>query len=395
MSMNTVAESRRAAPAASIGRLFAANLAMNASAFLVLMLASHRLTVNGFAELSSLMGAVVVGASLLDFGLNTTVTRRYGAGHGPEPLDAVTGAKAAMLLLSGVAVLLALAGIIPAPLALAAVAAAATNFWSGLRACDQARQNFAAVFRASLALALLRLALGGVALFTGSWMLVALALWVAPVLLLALSQSSEVLRCLSLPFARSWWGMAGYSCKVHVSALCFSALAYLPQFFAKARLEPAEVASFGVVLVLLGPASLLASSVRGYVLPHVTSGGRLGTLMPLNFAAAGLVLLVAGMVAAALLLKSVYGGRLPDVPGLFLVFGSLFAATTLLGFLNLRVHAQGRAGLELSVNALRLALALGLLWAFGNSLFSMVWICGGVMLAGEAFLAILVRRADR
>ena len=53
-----------------------------------------------------------------------------------------------------------------------------------------------------------------------------------------------------------------YSIYANLSALFYNALLYLPQLFISRRLGAVEIGTFGLILLFLGPLSLVNASVR-------------------------------------------------------------------------------------------------------------------------------------
>lgn len=372
--------------------IFISAAAVNASAFAVLMMASRTLSLPAFAQLSNAMGLIVVGAALLDAGLNTTATKFHAAGQNATAIETMVFAKMMLLACAIPAIVLAALGLIPPLWAACAVAAASANLWGGWRARDIARSDVATLRTSSLKLALARMSLGIPAILTGSWLAVCVALWIAPVLLLAPRRTSRP------PVAEAMRGlreMAGYALKVHLSGVAFSALAFAPQIFINERFGQAEVATYGLVLIVIGPLSLIGASLRSYLLPRVSAGGlgagSLGIQMLSILGLCGAAAI--GLASAAL--SWLYAATLPQIGAVFAVTSSCHVLTMALGLYNMRVHRLGVPQIELAVNIARLIASMGGIAAFGGSLLSITIISGGVLVGGEICLSMFLRRAGR
>ncbi|MCO5965388.1 hypothetical protein [Sinorhizobium meliloti] len=395
MAINdTIIRQRNDAIGAALPRILSGNVLVALSAFVVLAAASKAMPLTEFAELSLLMSAAMVGSCVLDFGLNTTVVKQFSASQDEAFLHGVVILKGIVFALSILASALMVAGGLPLVWGVVAVCAGAMNLWTGLRACEQGRQNFHAYARSNALFSLARLVFGMTAILIGSWILVGLALWVAPVIAIALLKCADI-RNTNWPEARRVFSqIAAYSWIVYFSSLAFAVLPYLPLFFAKERLTTADVAAFGMVLVILGPVGILVSSVRGYALPMLVSG-REGTLLSASRTALVLTGLAAFLAAGFFVLEALYAQTLPQLAEVFLVYAGLYSLTALLGVYNLRVHRENRPMVELAGNLARLVLTCAALFAFGHSLLAIAWIAGAVLVGGELAVAFACSRSKQ
>lgn len=370
-----------------------ANLIVNISTFVVLMAASHYLEIAEFAELSKCMALVVVGSVLLDCGLNLTIIKQSASDDGRSAC-AMLATKAWMALASTIAILLAVSGLISALWGVAICAAAMQNLWGGMRAADQANMNYQSIWRASALLSFARLIFAAPALASGSWSIVAIALWIAPNLVLALSSRNIFVGMGTITTYASLRQMWGYSMIVYISALAFGALPYLPQAFIDARLTSSEVGTFGLVLIGLGPIGLIFASARAYLLPRLMREDAFGRIRK-DVIIAGAILFLLSIIMAHYLLAYMYGSKFPQLANVFIIITSFFTLTLMVGLYTIKIHAIGTPHLELAVNLTRLLCLLIALTAFGSSLVAIAWIFGIILLCGEVILAFSLWRAAR
>lgn len=373
------------------------NLAVNLTTFFVLSLAPRFLATDGFANLSLMIAACFFGTVLLDLGLNVSAVKKYSERRDQGFLSALLVVKGGLVTASLLAIPLLFEGGMAATAGAVVLSTAALTWWAGTRAVEQARQDFSRFARQNLLFAALRAVLGGSALLTHDWLVVALAVFVAPSLLVAAFDLRRLRRLLVLPGRDVWREIAGYSRFTYLSSLFYNAALYVPQLFISARLGPIDVGTFGLILLFLGPLSLVNTSLRTFVLPkiaasEVTQAGliadrrvRIATLIVAGAALAGIALASVG-------LDLIYGSRFPELARLFAIYVGIYVAVSVLGPLNMEVHRLGAAGLEASVNGVRLLAAVVLLHALGTTLDRIVLISALVMLAGEIALFLLSRR---
>src|SRR5271157_1031228 len=143
---------------------FLATLAIQATTFAILALAALAMPKEAFARLSLIVAAAMLANALFELGLNLTSTKMYGETRDEGYLRAAFAVRLACLpagTLLGLAVWRAGAADAGLGIALGAV----LNLWNGLRAADQARQDYCSFARSSLAFAVLRAATGFTALY--------------------------------------------------------------------------------------------------------------------------------------------------------------------------------------------------------------------------------------
>ncbi len=377
---------------------FLSTLAIQATTFAILALAAVILPVGEFARLSLIVAAVMLASALFELGLNITSTKMYGdtrdEGYlhfaflirlGLVPLGAVIGAAVAFAGLSDIGLGIALGAIL--------------NIWNGMRATDQARQDYGSFARSSAVFAVLRATAGLFALFVfHDAPLVAIAVYAVPVVACLTSASARLFReALSAPRPEIA-GVLRYGTYVYINAVTFIAIPYVPQFFVASRLDAVHVGTYGLILTFLGPISLVVNSLYNVLLPKMlgTNSSVEGMLWSRRGAIAIVMLwlvMLAGSGVLAAGLNAVYQARFPGIVPMFLLYFAGFSASTLLGIYTLSVHTQGVPQINMVVNAVRLVALLAALYGFGRSLSSIILIVVCMMVIGQiAVVAWLSRR---
>jgi O-antigen/teichoic acid export membrane protein len=377
--------------------VFLSNLAVNVATFATLALAPFFMSPDGFASLSLVVALAFLGTVVLDLGLNIGVVKKYAERKEAGFLSALLVTKGGFMGLSLLAAPLLFAGEQGAIVGVSVLAAAALNWWSGTRALEQARQDFVRFARSNAWFAALRLGLGAAALPTQDWRLVALAVLVAPALVLAVVEVGRLRPYLARPPGPIVRELRDYSAFTYLSSLFYNTVLYLPQLVVSRRLGAVEVGTFGLILLLLGPLSLINMSIRTYVLPRIVAGEiTQGSLLAdrrvrIGVLAITLALLI-GVAIAAIALDALYGSRFPELSRLFAVYSGIYVLIAVIGPFNMEIHRLGAAWAEAAVNGLRLAVLALVLYAFGTTLARIVTLSVLVILAGEIVLFVVSRR---
>ena len=146
------------------GVTFLSTLAIQATTFAILALAAFVMPKEAFARLSLIVAMVMLANALFELGLNVTSTKMYGDTRDEGYLRAALAVRLACLpagAVLGLAVWWAGAADAGLGIALGAV----LNLWNGMRATDQARQDYRSFARSSLIFAVLRAMSGLAALY--------------------------------------------------------------------------------------------------------------------------------------------------------------------------------------------------------------------------------------
>ncbi|MBI1649588.1 hypothetical protein [Hyphomicrobium sulfonivorans] len=379
---------------------FLSTLAIQTTTFAILALAALTLPVTEFARLSLIVASVMLASALFEFGLNITATKMYGDTRDEGYLRAAFAMRLLMVLVGGVAgVGLALAG--ATDVGTGILLGALLNVWNGMRATDQARQDYSSFTRSSVAFAVLRAGAGMIALLMfADPLLIAIAIYGLPVVASVLSSSARLaLRAFAWPWPplRDALRYGGY---VYVNAVTFIAIPYVPQFFIASRLDATAVGTYGLILTFVGPVSLLIYSLRSVLLPKML--GSPSAFESLLWSKRGLALIgafwavmMAGGVAVACGIGMAYGARFPQIETVFLIFFAGFSGTAAIGLYSLSVHTRGVPGLAAAIGLAKLIALIPAVILFGTSLVGIVSAVAAIMVGFEVVLALLLRGKAR
>lgn len=382
----------RVSLARSFFSVLGSGVIVNATTFAVLAAAPLVLAVEEFARLSLAVAGVMFLVAVLDLGLSVTSTRQFAATRDPAYLSLSVRMRLLLCAGLGVPAVAAMAWPVALPFAVVVLGAAALNLWMGLRAADQAREDFKKFSRSNLAFAAARLLFGGAALLTGSWVAVAISLFVAPVIAIGMMKFTEMQRLTVASPKPVVWQTVKYAAWVAMSAACYNAIMALPAAVAGSRLDAVGIGTIGLAATFVGPVSLINNAIRLIVLPKISAvsdgaNGRMtrATWAALTLAMGVFTLLLAG---AAHLIYAVHYPAVGAVVGV--IVGSVLFAVPI-GLLNMDVHRQGVPWIEAWANLVRLCLAAPVLWLAGQSVYYLATAAGMLLLLGEAGLFFALR----
>lgn len=378
-----------------------ATLAVQLTTFAVTAIAGLMLPIGEFAKLSLITAANVLSAFVLDLGLNVTMTKFYSRDRDASYLRAALAVRVSMLGVATVAgcVLLG-AGIHEIGLGL--ILGGCTNLWSGVRATEQAVQDYRSYARSNIGFAAMRFVSGIAALTV--WReahVVAVAVYAIPMLAMLTSHAKDMISNSFAAIRRPSRQAVGYAAHVAVSQLAFNSVLYVPQFFVEARLSALDVGRYGLVLTFIAPVALVVTSLRNVLLPKLLSSSskdfdRLLWSWRGVMAVAGLcVLLLIGGGFGAGLVHFIYGTRFPDTVTPFITIYAGSVLTGMIGIYSLSMHTQNAPHLGTWVNLARLTFAILALMYLGNSLWQIAALVSVVMVIGEIVLVALLRARRR
>lgn len=376
---------------------FLSTVLVQAVTFGILALSGLILNIDAFARLSIIVATIMLSSVLQEFGLNATATKFYGDTRDERFLSLAFTARLVLVPVGmAVGAIIWLCGC--AEIGLGIAIGPVLNIWNGMRATDQARQDYSSFARSSIAFALARAA-GGIAalLLHADAAVVALAIYALPVVAANVSASGKFVR-LAFPMPRPKLdGVARYAAHVHLNAIAFIAAPYLPQFVISSRLTATEVGTYGLILTFTGPVSLLVYSLRSVLLPHML--GKAPQVESLLWSRRGLILILgvwAGLMAAAVVaaigLDVVYGHRFPQLRELFLLYFFGYSGAAAIGFYSLSVHTRGVPHLASALGALKLLVLMPTVIVCGSDLVMMVSAVAAIMVLFEMLLALLIYR---
>lgn len=376
-------------------------LAIQVTTFAILAVAALIMPTEAFAKLSLIVAAAMLANAVFDLGMNTTSTKMYGDTKDEGYLRTAFAVRLSCLPISalsaGVATYLAGAPNIGLGIALGAV----LNLWYGMRASDQARQDYRSFMRTSIAFAIVRVIAGGGTLYlTSDPFLTAAATFGVPALAGLWSTSARFAFEAFSSHRRPAGEMISYATYVYINAAVFIAIPYVPQFIIASRLDATATGTYGLILVFSGPVALLVNSIYNVALPKMLGGN--DDLENTLWSAGGAALLtglwgclMAGGGVLALLLGYFYAAQFPGVDTVFLMFFAGFSASALAGIYSVSMHTQGVPHVNMIVSVVRFICLLLVLYLFGTSLVSIVLLTLAVLMAGQIAVIVYLWRRRR
>lgn len=389
--------------------IFSANALNNLAALGITLAAARLMPLDAFGTAGLAMALIVVVATLTDWGLNVSLVR--AAGRTPALATAAAAfvhawKRVLLLLLVAFALVVPQRWLEPWPaldrvlLATTLLSAGLLGCWMSRRALEQARENFTALRRATMACAVLRVLAFALAVFADivTPVVVLACLYVLPLSgLLALTRPAPTAsRAQVLAAGRALLGYCGW---VGAGTLCFVVFTRAPLLVLAGRGADADLGLFTGALTFTLGFAMLAEAMRTVALPRILRAGdvherdavrawlRQQTRPVLALATAALLALV--ILYELLLGRAHTGGAL-----LLLVMGLGTLAAAGVGLQNALVHAQARPRLEAALNLGRL-LAFGALAALLPATPAALAVSHTlVLVSGELVLYALVRRAD-
>lgn len=379
---------------------------LNLSLFAIVIVSSFILEPAEFAHLSLANNYIVIGAMLMDFGLNTAALKLAIEGDRRDFLDINLALKAGFFVVF--TFLFAVFALFVGPVREFAIlsCAAGLTFWYATRCIEQYRRLFWRYAALNLKLAASRIIVGGLSLATKDWMIVALAVHVVALVPICAATIIKLLRrpdIVRTSFQRSTvMVLMRLAPAYFLAAALYSAIPILAQTAIYLGSNIEATGAFGIVVLLVGPISLLTNTLRIYLQPQII----LKSLYNVDVFGLGqgslhvvvgvyLTFLLLGVVPASFVIDWFYQERLPQAGMFLLIYGSACCVVDALGFYNMRYLRGGLIWVALVVNVVRAALAaLPLLRPEIGAYVIVVW-SAGVLVAGEFMLFLLLNIVDR
>ena len=384
---------------------FGSHFLLNLSLFAIVIVASLILEPAEFARLSLANSYIMVGAMIMDFGLNTAALKLAIEGDRRDFLDINLAIKLGFFLVftSVFAVFTMFRGPVQELLILSCASGLA--FWYATRSLEQYRRLFWRYAALNLKLTASRIIVGGLALATKSWMIIALAVHVVALMPICAATSVKLLRMpdiLRSSFQRpTVMVLMRLAPAYFLAAALYSAIPVIAQTAIYLGNDIEATGAFGIVVLLVGPISLLTHTLRIYLQPQIilkslydveVFGLGRGSLHVAVGAYLGFLLL--GVVPTSFIVDWFYQERLPQAGMFLLIYGSASCVVDAMGFYNMRSLRRGLIWAALAVNVVRAALvALPLLRPGIGASAIVVW-SAAVLIAGELVLFLVLTRVD-
>lgn len=376
---------------------FLSTVLVQAVTFGILAVSGAILDVHAFARLSIIVATIMMSSGLTEFGLNATATKFYGDTRDEGFLTLAFAARIALVpagVAMGAAVWLCGLRDIGLGIAIGPI----LNIWNGMRATDQARQDYASFARMSIAFALARV-VGGVAalLLNADVTLVALAIYALPVLGVSASASGKFVRSALSSRHPKLAGVARYAAHIHLNTIAFIAVPYVPQYIIASRLDATAVGTYGLIVTFTAPVSLLIYSLRSVLLPHML--GAASEVERLMWSRRSLILILAlwvGLMAGGAIISAgldmVYRHRFPQLEQVFMLYFFGYSGAAAIGFYSLSIHTRGLPHLASAIGIIKLLVLMPALLLCGADLMLIVSVVAAIMIFSEMALALLIYR---
>jgi O-antigen/teichoic acid export membrane protein len=377
----------------------ATTLMVQLSTFAILAAAPLLLPSEAFAELSVIVASTMLANAFFDFGLSLTTTKFYGANRDGTYFFAAFRIRLLCLPLAAVALVLLAELTSLGTVGFGILNGAFLNLWNGVRATDQARQDYRSFTRISMIFASLRLVCGASALIAlRDPVAIGLGLFVLPTVALFKSSSWQYVAGAIRNGGQGLARMLRYTFYVYINALVFIGIPYISQFVVAGRFDAVATGTYGLVITFTAPVSLVIYSLRAVMLPKML-GRNLGVedVIWSGRGARGIaviaLLLCLGGVIIGLGLEQVYGSQFPEIRHSFTVFFFGFSVTAAVGIYSLSVHTLGLPQVAMWVAFGKAVAMAALLTLFGATLGEVIAITSFVMVLGELVLVALLFHA--
>lgn len=373
-------------------------LVIQITSFALLALAPLVLPIETFAQLVVIVAVTMLANGFFELGLNLSSTKFHSDSGKDGPFLTAFRVRLACIPI-GIALWALTWGCnFATEIGAGLFCGAVLNLWNGVRATDQARQDYRSFAKSSLLFAALRLGFGGsVLLLTQDPVLTGLAIYVLPVVAGTISDSWPLVTGAFRRNAPPPGPMLRYALFVYLNALVFIGLPYLPQILISQRLDATATGTYGLILTYTAPVSLLTFSLRSVLLPKMLNSdiGLETALWSVRGAVAvsGIaVLSCLGGVLISLLLDRLYGGRFLGIQESFAIYFAGFAVTATIGIYSLSVHTLGAPQVAIASTLAKIIILGALLFPLGTSLIRVVSITSATMVVGELILISLLAR---
>lgn len=385
---------------------FASHFLLNLSLFAVVIAASVILAPAEFAHFSLANNYIMLGAMLMDMGLNTAALKLAIEGDRRDFLDINLALKTFFFLFA--TALLAVVTLFAGPQRELVILSCSAGLacWYATRCIEQYRRLFWRYASLNLQLSVSRIVVGGLSLATGSWAFIALSIHVLALLPISAATIAQLVRRSDL--LKSLWPRSTLTILFRaapayfLTAVLYSSIPAIAQTAIYLRNDIAATGAFGIVVLLVGPISLLTNTLRIYLQPQImlkdlsdvdVFGLGRGSLRIV--AGAYFSILLLSILPASLLVGWFYADRYPQAGLYLLIFGSACCVVDALGFYNMRVLRGNLINLGLAVNAARALFAAFPLLYDGLAPLAIVAWTAVVVVIGELALFIILNIVEK
>lgn len=370
--------------------VFVSNLIVNASAFLVLNLASIVFSIEEFAKLSFIFSLSSLLMIFLDLGFSNSLIPFFRKSQDQSLLLFSMLFRYALFLISIAILVVAYWYEFNLDYAFAIFLGAALNIWQGRKILYLAQLKHKDVFKNSLAYVFSRTLFALFALYLyGAVGIFSIFYWVLPAIFVELYRVRDTIE--------NWHGsnlanvdfssLVKYSGATYLSAIFFSTFLQISIFYANYNLDSAAVASIGAANIFLAMFALFGASLRSVLMPYVSEGYFKSSKEILKlYKYKILFFLIVGLAVIWIIhfgIYLVYSDKYTNAHTVFLILGIGQFFTIILGFYNLRIHEFRVPMFEAKINGLRLGIAVLIIFLMNPSLLELVIILSVVSVVFE------------
>ncbi|MEE1657660.1 hypothetical protein VB618_15750 [Microvirga sp. CF3062] len=381
--------------------VFISQIVLNASFFLLMLLASMWLDPSEFLKLSFANSSIPLIAAALDLGMSQSCLALSFEHKKHDYIALNLAIKGVIIAVAFAALILSLLVSGPSLEIILALAAASMSFWTATRAVEQYARRFRRYSLLNIALAATRIIFGFAAIIYGGWVALIVAIYVLaqlPIQIVTLSQSTY-LRFGSINW-RALHAVMRMAPITFLARILYLALPLLTLWLLNSDGNTLSAAAFSVVLMFLVPLDLLFATLKVYIFPKIVESEFKNIDLfgfgqrSMYLIMAGLsVMLAIGIVPASLVIDYLYEARFPDAGTFFMTYFSCYAVSCVIGLYTVRSQRPGFVRLSLLANILRAAATAVLMFIPALNPHQIVLWSGIIIVSGELILTALLMRA--
>lgn len=379
--------------------VFISNLFVNASAFVVLNIASTFFTVEEFAKLSFIFSISALISVFLDLGFSNSVIPFYRKYRDESVLMFSILFRYAIFTILLIVVGFASWFDIFLDYAFALLLASALNIWQGRKLLYLAQKMHKNYLHNALAYVFLRTAFALFALYLyGTVGIFSIFYWVLPAIFIEVLRYKETLKG-SVNFSvkgMDFRELLNYSFATYLSAIFFSTFVQVSIIYSNYYLDSSAVANIGVANIFLAMFALFAASLRNVLLPYVSEGYFKSSIDVIKANKYKIFFVLIASLATIwgihYCIYLFYSNKYADAHIIFLILGIGQFFTIIFGLYNTRIHELRMPMLEAKVNGIRVFLAILFVLLFKPNLLELVGIISFISVLFELLLSIYLSK---
>ena len=379
--------------------VFISNLLVNASAFLVLNIASIVFSIEEFAKLSFIFSISALISVFLDLGFSNSVIPFYRKSQDESILIFSILFRYLIFIVALTILALTYWFDIYLDYAFAVFLAAALNIWQGRKIFYLAQMKHKEFIHNALAYVFFRTIFALFALFLyGTVGIFSVFYWVFPAIIVeVLRFKSTLINCRnSKAMNIEFNSLLKYSSATYLSAIFFSMFLQISIFYSNYYLDSSAVANIGIANIFLAMFALFAASLRSVLMPYVSEGYFKSTI---DVVKANKYKIITFLIACLITIWFIhyciylfYSNKYADAHIIFLILGIGQFFTIIFGLYNIRIHELRVPMLEAKVNVIRVCLAIVFVILFKPNLLELIGILSLISVSFELMLSIYLSK---